>query len=140
MIGARLASGLLADTRVRFLIAGGSAALLNWLVRFPLDLILPFWAAVAAALVVGMTYGFIIYRAWAFRAKTTRPLMVEIRDFLAVNAAGATVTLLLASATQFILTGFPIDSALADAAAHASGIAAGAVVNYAGHKHLTFRA
>ena len=39
---------------VRFLLLGGLAAAINWLVRFPMSLVLPFPAAVFLAYLVGM--------------------------------------------------------------------------------------
>lgn len=133
------ARALLDDPRVRFLIAGGSAALLNWLVRFPLGQVMPYPAAVLAALAVGMAYGFVIYRHWAFGSSGTRPLLAEIRDFLLVNAGGAAVTLAVAVAADWCLTYLLVPAGLSEAAAHALGIAAGALVNYLGHRHITFR-
>jgi putative flippase GtrA len=130
---------LLDDPRVRFLMAGGSAALLNWLVRFPLGQFVPYPAAVLAALAIGMSYGFVIYRHWAFMSPGTRPLPVEIRDFLLVNAAGGAITFAVSLGSDWSLTHLRVSTNGAQAAAHALGIAAGAVVNYLGHKHITFR-
>ena len=129
---------LLGDTRVRFLLAGGSAALLNWLVRFPLGQMMPYPAAVLAALAIGMAYGFVVYRQWAFVSSGTRPLHVEIRDFLLVNAAGAAVTVAVAVGADWSLAHLSVPVGLSQAAAHALGIAAGALVNYLGHRHITF--
>jgi len=130
---------LLSDLRVRFLLAGGSAALLNWLVRFPFGLFLPYTTALIAAQAVGMAYGFIIYRNWAFRSSGERSVVAELRDFLAVNAAGAVVTIALAVAAKAGLLLLGVPATIAEGVAHAGGIAAGAVVNFLGHKHMTFR-
>lgn len=126
------------DLRVRFLIAGGSAALLNWLVRFPLNHVLQFGGAVVAAQAVGMTYGFIIYRYWALPRATHRAVFSELRDFVLVNFAGAMVCIGGALAVEVALI-LLLPSAFAAAVAHAAGIAGGAVVNFVGHKHVTFR-
>jgi putative flippase GtrA len=131
---------VLDDSRVRFLIAGGSAALLNWLVRFPLSQVMPYPAAVLAALGVGMAYGFFIYRHWAFVSPGTRSLLAETRDFLLVNAAGAAVTLVVAVGADWSLSRLLVPHGISQAGAHALGIAVGALVNYLGHKHITFRA
>lgn len=132
-------SAILADTRARFLIAGGSAALLNWLVRFPLGLVMPYPAALLFAQAIGMAYGFVVYRSWAFRSSRRRSIFTELRDFLAVNAAGAAVTIGLAVAAETALSAVLPGVGLAQALAHALGIAAGAVANYLGHRHITFR-
>ena len=132
-------SAILADTRARFLIAGGSAALLNWLVRFPLGLVMPYPAALLFAQAIGMAYGFVIYRSWAFRSSRRRSIFAELRDFLAVNAACAAITIGLAVAVETALSAILPGQSLAQALAHALGIAAGAVANYLGHRHITFR-
>lgn len=132
-------SALLSDLRVRFLIAGGSAALLNWLVRFPLSLVLPYTPALVVAQAIGMAYGFVIYRHWAFQSSGERSVIVELRDFLAVNAAGALVTIVIAVVAKAVLMLLSIPPSLAEGAAHAGGIAGGAVINFLGHKHMTFR-
>lgn len=132
-------SAVLADQRIRFLIAGGSAALLNWLVRFPLSLVLPYAAALLVAQAIGMAYGFIIYRNWAFGSSGERPIIVELRDFVAVNAAGAAVTVAVAVAAKAGLLLLSVPDMVGAGLSHAVGIACGAVVNFLGHKHMTFR-
>lgn len=127
------------DQKVRFFLAGGSAALINWLARFPLSMLLPYPAAVAAALAIGMTYGFIVYRQWAFGSVGKRPILLEIRDFIAVNAAGGVVTIVVTIAGNWVLRELHLFFTVAEGAAHAMGIGVGAVVNYIGHKHITFR-
>jgi len=129
----------IADPKIRFLLAGGSAALVNWVARFPLSLLLPYPVAVAAALAIGMVYGFVIYRQWAFGSAGTRSIFLEIRDFIAVNAAGGAVTIVVATAVNWALARLHLPSVAAEGAAHALGIGLGAVVNYIGHKHITFR-
>lgn len=130
---------LLADPKVRFLLAGGSAALINWLARFPLNLIFPYPIAVVGALAIGMTYGFVIYRQWAFGSTGQRSILLEVRDFLAVNAAGGAVTVVCTVAANPALNALGFSPAVAEGAAHATGIGLGAIVNYIGHKTFTFR-
>ena len=129
---------LMLDMRVRFLLAGGSAALLNWGIRFLFSLYLPYLLAVCLALVVGMIYGFIIYRYWAFVSPRSRSVLLEIRDFILVNIGGGLVTIVVAYALNWMLGGLPLPITVTEGFAHASGIAAGAVVNYLGHKNITF--
>ena len=122
----------------RFLVAGGVAALINWLVRFPIELVLPFFAAVVAATIVGMTCGFVLYRAWVFPG-SSRPIGGQVRDFILVNLAGQAAMLVVAALTRYLLVSIDIGPVLASASAHGLGIAIGAVVNYLGHRHVTFR-
>lgn len=130
---------LLNDVRVRFLIAGGSAAALNWLIRIPLGFVMPYGASVVVALAIGMTYGFIIYRGWAF-GSSGRSLLAEIRDFIVVNLVGALVTIIVSVAVQPLLSATGLPLTIAETLAHGLGIAMGAVLNYFGHKQITFRA
>ncbi len=124
---------------VRFLFAGGLAAAVNWLVRFPFSLLLPYGAAVVAANVVGMTAGFVLYRTYVFWA-SDRTTMQQIRNFVGVNILTMAVTALVAVSLNDWL--FPKIGFLParEAVAHAFGIAAGALVSYLGHGALTFSA
>jgi energy-coupling factor transport system substrate-specific component len=128
----------LQDRRARFLLAGGLAALLNWLVRFPLNLAMPYAAAVVLATAIGMVFGFLLYRAWVFPG-SSRDTLLQIRDFVLVNLAGMAVTVGVAVTLRHALLTLDIPGELAAAVAHAAGIGAGAVANYLGHRDLTFR-
>jgi energy-coupling factor transport system substrate-specific component len=121
----------------RFLVAGAIAALVNWLVRFPIELVLPFFAALAVATCVGMTCGFLLYRAWVFPG-SSRPIVGQVRDFILVNLTGQATMLGVAVLARQLLIEIQIDPVVAGASAHALGIAGGAVVNYLGHERVTF--
>jgi energy-coupling factor transport system substrate-specific component len=124
---------------LRFLLAGGLATLVNWLIRFPLSLILPFDLAVAAAYVFGMFIGFFLYRHWVFPPSTSA-LTSQVPRFIAVNVLGAGVAILTAPqlATFAAQMGLSQQSALA--LGHAAALGFGALVNYFGHKLITFAA
>lgn len=51
---------------LRFVLAGGVAAAINWLVRFPLSALMAFLPAVLLASAIGMLAGFIAYRTFGF--------------------------------------------------------------------------
>jgi energy-coupling factor transport system substrate-specific component len=124
-------------SEARFLVAGGVAALVNWLVRFPVELVLPYFAALLVATCIGMTCGFLLYRAWVFPG-STRPLGRQVRDFILVNLTGQATMLAVAAVVRQLLLWAGVGTLLAGASAHALGIAAGAIVNYLGHRHVTF--
>lgn len=129
--------GLLKDEKIRYIIAGGAAAGINWLVRFPLSEWMPFSVAVALATAIGMVFGFFSYKYLVF-GPTTRGLLGQIRDFIGVNLFAALFTVGVAIALKDV---FPWPNSwliLVEPASHAAGIAAGAVVNYLGHRHITF--
>jgi energy-coupling factor transport system substrate-specific component len=122
---------------MRFLLAGGLAAAINWLVRFPLSLFMPYLMAVIAATVIGMAFGFIIYSLYVFPGSARAPL-AQLRDFVAVNLFSMAVvagTAGLLNQAIFPLIAFAFAP---EAVAHALGIAAGAVTNFIGHRTLTF--
>lgn len=122
---------------VRFLLLGGLAAAVNWLARIVLSLALPFPTAVLVAYMIGMSAGFMLYRAYVF-ARSPLPVPVQIGLFLAVNAVGAGVVLAVSLGLLDIV--FPAAGYAfhAEALAHGIGIGVGAVTNFFGHKHLTF--
>lgn len=122
---------------VKFLIAGGLATAINWLIRFPLSTFLPFTAAVAVAYMIGMVAGFLLYSRWVF-PRTNTPLANQIGRFIAVNIAGGVAVVALAPLLAQALEGGGLDQGPAEAISHGFAIAAGAVINYFGHKLITF--
>lgn len=122
---------------IRFLLAGGVAAGVNWGVRFPLSAIMPFAAAVIVAAIIGMAVGFLAYRRFVYE-RSSRPMSEQIRYFVLVNAASMVVVTVAAMVLRALL--LPVmDAPLAEAAAHALAIAIGAVLNYFAHGAITFQ-
>jgi len=129
----------LADNQiVRFLALGGFAAAVNWLVRFPLSAVLPMSLAIVFAYVIGMTVGFTLYRRYVFPG-STRPILEQSLIFLAVNLAGAVVVLGLTHALIEAQAGLAWPAFVREGLAHGFAIGVGSVVNFVGHKTLTFR-
>ena len=122
---------------VRFLLLGGLAAAINWIVRFPLSMILPFDYAVLLAYLIGMSAGFVLYRNYVFPG-SSRSLAEQSLMFLGVNLFGAVAVLGLTWLFLQVLadTGWPL--AINQALAHGAAIFCGAVINFFGHKTLTF--
>jgi putative flippase GtrA len=121
---------------VRFGLAGGVAAGVNWLVRFPLSALMPFLPAVLVAAVIGMVVGFVIYQKFVF-PHSARRLALQIRDFVVVNLS----TLLVATGSAMVFRSLLVPLlrvAVAEAAAHAAALAFAAVLNYVGHSTITF--
>ncbi|KQT49250.1 sugar translocase [Methylobacterium sp. Leaf456] len=132
-----------ADSEViRFLIAGGSAAAINWGARILLSLALPFEAALIVAYAVGMAAGFWLYRRFVFRGAGAGSVRGQLPLFLAVNMVGMGVVLAVSAgfvaALGVLLPGLSLP--VAEALSHGVGIAVGAVANYFGHRLLTFSA
>ena len=123
---------------LRFLVLGGTAAAVTWLVRFPLSNALPFWAAVVIANLVGMTLGFFSYDRWVFPGSTSS-IGLRLRNFIAVNMIGLLVTSVVAVTAAELLLLVDILAVMREGLAHAFGIAAGAFLNFIGHKRVTYR-
>lgn len=126
-------------TEARFLIAGTLAALVNWLVRFPLELAMSFAVAVLAAMVIGMIAGFLLYDLWVFPG-SPRPLMGKIRDFVAVNLVTQGMMFVVSLVAREVLLIMALSTTLAGATAHLFGIGCGAIVSFLGHRAITFGA
>lgn len=123
---------------VSFLLLGGLAAAINWGVRFPLSLFMPFPAAVFVAYTIGMAAGFALYRVFVFPSSVL-PVRIQVVLFLIVNAVGAAIVMGVSLGllhAVFPALGFAI---YPGAVAHGIGIAVGSVNNFIGHKYLTFR-
>jgi len=71
---------------------------------------------------------------------STRSLAGQIRDFILVNLTGQATMLGLAAISRQLLILAQIEPRIAGASAHAFGIGVGAIVNYLGHRHVTFTA
>jgi putative flippase GtrA len=121
---------------VRFLVAGGIAATVNWLARFEFSHFMPFLPAVIAAACLGMIVGFVTYRAFVFPG-SSRPLHGQVRDFIVVNALSLACVAVVAVPIRDVLLIFA-SLEVAEGAAHAMGIALGAVLNFFGHGTVTF--
>jgi putative flippase GtrA len=122
----------------RFLVAGGTAALVNWLARIVLSLLMPFAPSVILAYALGMLVGFYLYRGFVWRAEG-QSWRRQIGPFMLVNLIGAAIV--LGSALALLALGEALfgASALLEASAHGAAIAIGALVNYLGHSRVTFR-
>jgi putative flippase GtrA len=122
----------------RFLLLGGLAAAINWLVRFPLSMFLPFSWAILVAYAIGMSAGFTLYRAYVFPG-SDRAIAPQIAIFLAVNLMGAVIVWSVAIGLVeqvFPAVGY---SFMPLATGHGIAIGVGAAANFLGHKFLTFR-
>ncbi len=133
----QVVAGCVGSTRCRFLIGGTAAALLNWILRFPFNWIMPFWLAVATAGVVGIVFGFFLYRAWVF-PRSRRPFLSQIRDFLIVNLISLGIVILASILLRKLQVDLGVQHDVAAAVGHAAGLATGAVANYIGHSEITF--
>lgn len=138
----------MSETRrvLRFLLVGTLAAAVNWLARIALSAAfapaLSFEVAVLIAYAIGMTSGFLLYRAYVF-PDAGLPMAVQLRRFIAVNlVSAAEVWLIAVLLLRVVVPAVGIGTeytAIAEALAHGIAIAVGAATSYVGHKFLTFK-
>lgn len=121
----------------RFLLVGGLAAAVNWLLRFPLSLVLPMTGAVFVAYAIGMSVGFTLYRKYVFPG-SSRPIAQQTMIFIAVNLVGAVVVLGITLGLLALQGNLAYPAFVKEGLAHGIAIGIGAVVNFLGHRSLTF--
>ena len=122
---------------VGFVIAGGIAAVVNFLSRIIFNQVLGYATSIVLAYLVGMLTAFIINRHAVF-APSGKAVSVEAVWFTIVNALAVVqtlaVSLLLA---DFVFPGLGV-ATYRKSIAHAIGIAVPVVTSYFGHRHWTF--
>jgi putative flippase GtrA len=128
---------------IRFLLAGGLAALLNFGSRFFYNLFVDFSTAVVLAFFTGLTTGYILNKLYVFTS-SGNSMVQEIGWFVFVNLIALAQTWGLSVYLVQVLPGYmPVAGAagteLAEAIAHGAGVLLPVFTSYIGHKYLTFR-
>lgn len=119
------------------MLIGGFAALVNWLVRFPIERWIGFEAAVVVSYLVAMTTAFLLNRAYVFPA-TARHWRDQYVRFGLVNLIALAQVFVVSVALArglFPAVGFAWH---AEAVAHAIGLASPVLTSYWGHKRFSF--
>jgi putative flippase GtrA len=123
---------------VRFVVAGGIAALANFLSRIAFSTVMGLELAVVLAYCVGMVVAFALMRSHVF-PPTGAPFARQAAVFVAVNLVAVLqtliVTLLLA---RWLLPAMGVQRWVEEIA-HAVGVVVPVLTSYFGHKHLSFR-
>jgi putative flippase GtrA len=122
---------------LRFLLAGGTAALVGAIVRWALSRVMSYELAVALAYFVGMTVAFVLSAILVFDRSQCSARTQYVR-FVLVNAvAFPQVWLVSVGLARFV---FPVSGFHwhPDTAAHLIGLATPVWSSYLGHKHFTF--
>ena len=121
---------------LKFLAAGGLAALANFAARLAAQPWLGFRGAVVAAFFVGLTVAFVLNRAFVFPA-SGKPLRQEMTWFLLFNLL-AFPLIVGGSVLLRPVFGHVLPASLAEAAAHGVAIMIPVVFNFAAHQLVTF--
>lgn len=122
---------------VGFIVAGGIAAIVNFLSRIVFNLFFGYAVSIILAYLVGMVTAFLLNRHAVF-APSGKSMGVEAIWFTVVNLLAVTqtliISLLLANVVfpEFGLETYPREIA------HAIGIAVPVVTSYFGHRYWTF--
>jgi putative flippase GtrA len=124
---------------VLFVLAGGTAALINILSRIALNWIMPYEAAIVVAYLCGMTTAYLLNKHFVFAA-SGRGIASEYVRFALVNlAAVAQVWIVSVGLARLVFPaiGFAWH---AETVAHVIGVAVPVFTSYVGHKHFSFAA
>lgn len=124
---------------LRFVAAGGFAALVNVLSRIGFSRLVPYGAAIVLAYLAGMTVAFTLTRLFVFepsgRSRRDEYLRFGLVNLVALAQVWVVSEILYRWA--FPLVGF---SWRAETVAHAIGVASPIFTSYLGHKHFSFAA
>ncbi len=122
---------------VGFLLVGGFAALLHWLVRILLSLVVSYPWAVALAYVVGMTTAFLLNSHYVFPA-SDKPVERQARDFIIINTAFFPVVWVVSIQLNRLLLGLGVER-YSEAMAHAFAISLPVLGTFLLYKFIAFR-
>lgn len=120
-----------------FLFAGGLAALLHWIARILLSLVLPYSWAVAFAYGVGMAVAFLLNSYYVFPA-SDKPLPKQARDFFAINIAFFPVVWLASLQLNELLRELGVER-YTEEIAHAIAISLPVMATFLLYKFFAFR-
>ena len=124
---------------VLFVLAGGTAALVNILSRIALNWVMPYEVAIIVAYLCGMTTAYLLNKYFVF-ASSGRGVASEYTRFALVNfAAVAQVWIVSVGLARLVFPaiGFTWH---AETVAHVIGVAIPVFTSYLGHKHFSFAA
>jgi putative flippase GtrA len=128
---------------MRFLLAGGLAALINFGSRFVYNLFVDFSTAVVLAFITGLTTGYLLNKKYVFTS-SANTVVQEIGWFVLINLLALAQTWGLSVYLVQVLPGYLSTDTqarreLVEAVAHGAGVLLPVFTSYLGHKYLTFR-
>ena len=124
---------------VLFVLAGGTAALVNILSRIALNWVMPYEVAIIVAYLCGMTTAYLLNKYFVF-ASSGRGVASEYTRFALVNLAAVAQVWIVSvglARLAFPAIGFTWH---AETVAHVIGVAIPVFTSYLGHKHFSFAA
>lgn len=123
---------------IRFVLAGGVAAAVNYGSRFVFNLWMPFEAAVVLAYLMGMAVAFVLMRQYVFNAGAGG-LGPQVLKFALVNALALAQTLVVSIVlARWALPAMGVTQHV-EAIAHFVGVAVPVFTSFVGHRRMTFK-
>lgn len=123
---------------VRFLAAGGIAAVANFCSRIALSEVLPYAASIVLAYCIGMATAFALNRLFVF-SESSNPLSSQVKWFVLVNLAAVAQTLVLSLLFARVIFPYLGMAFHPETIAHAIGVIVPVLTSYIGHRKLSFR-
>lgn len=123
---------------LKFVVAGGVAAVVNFGSRILLSRWMAYVPAIVVAYCIGMLTAFIINKLFVFQEGGGK-LHHQASWFVAVNIAAVLQTVVISVAFAEYLFPYVGMAWHREAVAHAIGLAVPVFTSYVGHKYLTFR-
>ena len=121
-----------------FLLVGGSAAIVNFLIRFIFDDFMSYGLAVICSYITGMTLAFLMMKLFIFK-RTEKGLKNEISLFVLINIFAVFLTWgVSVGFAEYIFPAVRFEWYRYEIA-HMFGIAVPAFSSYYGHKNFTFK-
>ncbi len=120
-----------------FLLVGGFAALLHWLVRILLSLVMSYPWAVALAYGVGMATAFLLNSRYVF-PQSDKPVEKQARDFIVINTAFFPVVWVVSLQLNRLLLDFGVER-YSEEIAHALAISLPVLGTFLLYKFIAFR-
>jgi putative flippase GtrA len=123
---------------LRFLVAGGIAAVSNYGSRFIYNQWTSYEIAIILAYLTGMIVAFVLMRGHVFNANE-KALAPQLVNFVLINVLAVLQTLLISVILAYwVLPAMGVIEH-AEALAHLIGVLVPVVTSYIGHKYLTFK-
>lgn len=123
---------------IRFVSAGGLAAIVNFISRIMLSLVFNYITAIVIAYLLGMMTAYFLCRIFVFDSIKNTNLQ-QVSYFIFVNILAILQTIIISLLLVKLTSSWISDLSVREAFAHFIGICIPVFTSYLGHKYFTFR-
>lgn len=123
---------------MRFIAAGGLAAVANFVSRILLGHVVPYVPSIVVAYCIGMTTAFVLNRVFVFPG-ASNPIHEQVAWFVLVNLAALLQTIVISVLFARWLFPWANMDFHPETLAHGVGVLVPVFTSYIGHKRLTFK-